>query len=202
MNANEIRESISRLRYELQAYHNNASKGGANRQRNMAMLAEDIARREALAKEAATRRKSINDIMNQANRLMSVCNTVRNFNRANAIRETAFRYYDNIRACAGRFNYNDDSEYNKEYSRAQYMNAYETIANTPANLAKLHALAVNGSPMFYIWLDAVDDAATTSVYLTEDAARADIARLESDDKEAGIYEPDAYRIINATPYFV
>lgn len=81
------------------------------------------------------------------------------------------------------------------------MNANETIANTPANLAKLHALAVNGSPMFYIWLDAVDDAATTSVYLTESAARADIARLEADDKEAGIYEPDAYRIINAAPYF-
>lgn len=81
------------------------------------------------------------------------------------------------------------------------MNANETIANTPANLAKLHTLAVNGTPMYYIWLDAVDDAATTSVYLTEDAARADIARLEADDKEAGIYEPDAYRIINAAPYF-
>ena len=81
------------------------------------------------------------------------------------------------------------------------MNANETIANTPANLAKLHTLAVNSTPMFYIWLDAVDDAATTSVYLTEGAARADIARLESDDKEAGIYEPDAYRIINAAPYF-
>lgn len=81
------------------------------------------------------------------------------------------------------------------------MNANETIANTPANLAKLHTLAVNGTPMFYVWLDAVDDAATTSVYLTEDAARADIARLEADDREAGIYEPDAYRIINAAPYF-
>ena len=82
------------------------------------------------------------------------------------------------------------------------MNANETIANTPANLAKLHALAVNGTPMYYVWLYAVDDAATTSVYLTEDAARADIARLEADDKEAGIYEPDAYSIINAAPYFV
>ena len=81
------------------------------------------------------------------------------------------------------------------------MNANEAIANTPANLAKLHTLAVNGTPMYYIWLDAVDDAATTSVYLTEDAARADIARLEADDKEAGIYEPDAYRIINTAPYF-
>lgn len=81
------------------------------------------------------------------------------------------------------------------------MNANETISNTPANLAKLHALAVNGTPMFYIWLDAVDDAATKSVYLTEKAARTDIARLEADDKDAGIYEPDAYSIINAAPYF-
>lgn len=90
---------------------------------------------------------------------------------------------------------------NPEITPPTTMNANETIANTPANLAKLHTLAVNGTPMFYVWLDAVDDAATTSVYLTEDAARADIARLEADDKEAGIYEPDAYRIIDAAPYF-
>ena len=75
------------------------------------------------AKEINARTKSINSIMNQANRLMTVCNDAMNFNRTNAIREIAFRYYDNIRACVGRFNYNDDSEYNKEYSRAQYMNA-------------------------------------------------------------------------------
>ena len=42
---------------------------------------------------------------------------------------------------------------------------------------------------------------TTAVYLTEGAARADIARLEADDREAGVYEPEAYRIINAAPYF-
>lgn len=75
------------------------------------------------------------------------------------------------------------------------------MANTPTNLAKLHALATAGSPMFYIWLDVVDDAATTSVYLSEEAARADIARLEADDKEAGVYEPGSYRIIDARPYF-
>lgn len=54
MNANDLRELISRLRYELQQYHDNASKGGANRQRNMAMLAEDIARLEASANETTT----------------------------------------------------------------------------------------------------------------------------------------------------
>lgn len=75
------------------------------------------------ANESATRKKSINGIMNQANRLMAVCNEARNFKRTNAIRVIAFRYYDNICACVGRFNYNDDSEDDKEYSRAQYMNA-------------------------------------------------------------------------------
>lgn len=50
MNANE-NEYLDRLRAELQEYHNNASKGGANRQRNMAMLAEDIALLEASANE-------------------------------------------------------------------------------------------------------------------------------------------------------
>lgn len=93
------------------------------------------------------------------------------------------------------------ADYTEPTNTPATMNTNETIANTPANLAKLHALATAGTPMFYIWLDAVDDAATTSVYLTEEAARADIARLEADDKEAGIYEPDAYRIINAAPYF-
>lgn len=124
-NANHIRESISRLRYELQQYHNNASKGGSERRRNMILLRWDIRKleRQSKAIEATSRTKSVNGIMNQANRLMSVCNAVQNFKRADAIRAIAFRYYDNIRACVGRFNYNDDSEYNKEYSRTQYMNA-------------------------------------------------------------------------------
>lgn len=46
MNANNIRESISRLRYELQQYHNNASKGGSERRRNMILLRWDIRRLE------------------------------------------------------------------------------------------------------------------------------------------------------------
>lgn len=123
--ANDIRELISRLRYEFQQYHDNASKGGSERRRNMVLLRWDIRKLERRLKaiEAETRTKSINGIMNQANRLMSVCNAVQNFKRADVIRAIAFRYYDNIRACVGRFNYNDDSEYNKEYSRAQYMNA-------------------------------------------------------------------------------
>lgn len=44
--ANHIRESISRLRYELQQYHDNASKGGSERRRNMVLLRWDIRRLE------------------------------------------------------------------------------------------------------------------------------------------------------------
>lgn len=46
MNANDIRESISRLRYELQQYHDNASKGGTERRRNMVLLRWDIRKLE------------------------------------------------------------------------------------------------------------------------------------------------------------
>lgn len=46
MNANHIRESISRLRYELQQYHDNASKGGSERRRNMTLLRWDIRKLE------------------------------------------------------------------------------------------------------------------------------------------------------------
>lgn len=125
MGANDLRELISCLRYELQQYHDNASRGGTERRRNMILLRWDIRsfERQLKAIGAYPRRKSINGIMNQSNRLMSVCNAVRNFKRTDVIRAIAFRYYDNIRACAGRFNYNDNSEYSKEYSRAQYMNA-------------------------------------------------------------------------------
>lgn len=46
MNANEIRESISRLRHELQEYHDNDIKGGAERRRNMTLLRWDIRKLE------------------------------------------------------------------------------------------------------------------------------------------------------------
>lgn len=62
MNANDIRESISRLRYELQQYHNNASKGCSERRRNMILLRWDIRRLERRLKaiEATPHTKSMN----------------------------------------------------------------------------------------------------------------------------------------------
>lgn len=61
MNANEIRESISRLRYELQKYHDNACKGGTERRRNLLLLRWDIRKleRQLKAMEAETRTKSV-----------------------------------------------------------------------------------------------------------------------------------------------
>lgn len=46
MNANDIRESLSRLRYELQQYTDNESKGGQNRRRNMILLRWDVRKLE------------------------------------------------------------------------------------------------------------------------------------------------------------
>lgn len=61
------------------------------------------------------RRKSVNDIMNQANSIMS--RSRGNSSRIDKVRNTSFRYYDNIRKSQGKWNYNDDSSYNKKYSR-------------------------------------------------------------------------------------
>jgi len=54
--------------------------------------------------------------MNQANSLMA-----RAGGRTDRIRQTAFRYYANIRKAAGNFNYNDDRSFEKKYSRRVYM---------------------------------------------------------------------------------
>ena len=65
------------------------------------------------------RRKSVNDIMNQANSIMSRIRG--NSSRIDKVRNTSFRYYDNIRKSQGKWNYNDDSSYNKKYPRSTYM---------------------------------------------------------------------------------
>lgn len=65
------------------------------------------------------RRKSVNDIMNQANSIMS--RSRGNSSRIDKVRNTSFRYYDNIRKSQGKWNYNDDRSYNKKYPRSTYM---------------------------------------------------------------------------------
>lgn len=56
--------------------------------------------------------------MNQANRIMA--GSSGNQTRVNRVRNTAFRYYDNIRR-QGNFSGNRDSSYSQRYSRQQYM---------------------------------------------------------------------------------
>ena len=65
-------EYLNKLRRELQEYHENASKGGANRQRNMAILEEDIARLEASENKPCTKSmkaKSAKDLERQIARI-------------------------------------------------------------------------------------------------------------------------------------
>ncbi len=64
------------------------------------------------------RRKSVNDIMNQANSIMA--RSGNNQSRANRARETAFRYYDNARRAVRGWNYSD-AAYNRKFTRSQYM---------------------------------------------------------------------------------
>lgn len=61
--ANDIRESVSRLRYELQQYHDNTSKGGTERRRNMILLRWDIRKleRQLKAMETTTVTVSVTD---------------------------------------------------------------------------------------------------------------------------------------------
>ena len=58
IDANDIRESVSRLRYELQAYKDNASKGGSERRRNMLLLRWDIRKLERRLTQYETNPKS------------------------------------------------------------------------------------------------------------------------------------------------
>jgi len=58
--------------------------------------------------------------MNQANRLMAL-SQAHNAGRVDRIRNTAFRYYANIRRAAGNFNYNSDASFERKYTRSQYM---------------------------------------------------------------------------------
>ena len=109
--------------------------------------------------------KSVNDIMNQANRLMAECNAKRNFKRSDAIRKIAFRYFDNIRACAGSFNSNDDAEYSKQYSRAQYMNGVKATFSLTSIIANpldyLEANGITGDAKFrYMLLDRMQQDIT------------------------------------------
>lgn len=64
------------------------------------------------------------------------------------------------------------------------------------------SLAMNGVKLFGVWSDALDATANGYVYTTEAGAIEAMKQVEEDDKEAGIYEPDFYKVLEMTKYFV
>lgn len=64
------------------------------------------------------------------------------------------------------------------------------------------SLALNGVKLFGVWSDALDSTANGYVYTTEAGAIEAMKQVEEDDKEAGIYEPDYYTVLDMTKYFV
>lgn len=64
------------------------------------------------------------------------------------------------------------------------------------------SLAINGVKLFGVWSDALDSTANGYVYTTEAGAIEAMKQVEEDDKEAGIYEPDYYTVLDMTKYFI
>ena len=65
-----------------------------------------------------------------------------------------------------------------------------------------HSLALNGVKLFGVWSDALDSTANGYVYTTEAGAIEAMKQVEENDKEVGIYEPDYYRVLDMTKYFI
>lgn len=64
----------------------------------------------------------------------------------------------------------------------------------------LNSLAANGVKLFAVWSDELDDTANGYVYTTEAGAREAMEQIEEDDKEAGVFEPNYYKVIDFTKY--
>lgn len=91
---------------------------------NQEIMKENLLSSDSLA-YLTEKSKSVNDIFNQANRLMKDIYMNNNFQRGEKIREIAFRYYDNIRQYAKNsgmpFNEHNDCEFIVEYPISAYM---------------------------------------------------------------------------------
>ncbi len=65
----------------------------------------------------------------------------------------------------------------------------------------LMSLAANGVKLFGLWSDELDSTANGYVYTTEAGAREALRQVEANDMEAGVYEPDFYKVVDMTKYF-
>lgn len=63
------------------------------------------------------------------------------------------------------------------------------------------SLALNGVKLFAVWSDELEETANGYVYTTEAGAREAMAQVEENDKEAGVYEPDYWKVSDMTKYF-
>lgn len=63
------------------------------------------------------------------------------------------------------------------------------------------SLALNGVKLFAVWSEELEETATDCVYTTEAGAREAMAQVEANDKEAGVYEPNYWKVIEMTKYF-
>lgn len=63
------------------------------------------------------------------------------------------------------------------------------------------SLALNGVKLFAVWSDELEETADGYVYTTEAGAREAMAHVEANDKEAGVYEPDYYKVLDLSKYF-
>lgn len=75
------------------------------------------------------------------------------------------------------------------------------IESNNHNAPLLRSLVLNGVKVFGVWCDAMDDTATSLLYTTEAGAREAMVGIEADDREAGVYEPDYYKVIDLSKYF-
>ncbi len=63
------------------------------------------------------------------------------------------------------------------------------------------SLALNGVKLFAVWSDELEETANGYVYTTEAGAREAMAEIEANDREAGVYEPDYWKVSDMTKYF-
>lgn len=63
------------------------------------------------------------------------------------------------------------------------------------------SLALNGVKLFAVWSDELEETANGYVYTTEAGAREALAQVEANDREAGVYEPNYWKVFDMTRYF-
>ena len=75
------------------------------------------------------------------------------------------------------------------------------IESNNHNAQLLRSLVLNGVKLFAVWSDELEETANGYAYTTEAGAREAMAQVEANDKEAGVYEPNYWKVSDMTKYF-